>query len=71
MQPIKRAAGRVVAWRRGNGVAGLATEMEVVDVIAGEPLPQEFAVGRDFDEPIILKRGVGCDARLNVILVGE
>src|SRR6185503_3503461 len=58
VQPVERVARRVHVGRGLDRGARVGREPELVDVLAGRPLPYDAAVRRDLDEPVVLERGV-------------
>src|SRR5512138_3597657 len=58
VHPVERAARLAEADRRANHRAGVVGEAELVDVLAGLPLPDDLPVWRHLDQPIVLEQRV-------------
>src|SRR5258705_9072767 len=57
VHPIKSAAAgptpSIDTWRRCDSLASILVEMEFVDVIARDPLPDDLPFPCDFDNPVV------------------
>jgi hypothetical protein len=66
----KLASRGVDAWRGFDRLSGRGGKAEFVNVIAGDPFPDDVAFRRNFDQAIVFERGVG-DKRPAVVDVRQ